>query len=332
MKVLVTGATGFIGNHVARMCLEQGDEVRAMVLPGEDRSPLKGLDVEIVEGDLLKPETLGKAVEGVEGIYHLAAIYAVWTKDPTLQYRVNVDGTRALFEEALKRKKEIRKIVFTSSIAAIGVYGDGRLADETTPFNQWRYGNDYVLSKFISEQVVRGMVARGLPAVIVNPAYPFGPGDRMPTPTGKLIVSILKGEMKYYFEGGISAVDVRDVARGHLLAMEKGKIGEGYILANRDGNYTFRDFARLVGRIAGVRDVAKRKIPSSVLGAAGRAMELVAEVTGKPPQSTYKTSMYSTQNIWFDPSKAINKLGWPQTPVEVSVSDAVDWFRRNGYV
>lgn len=330
MKVLVTGATGFIGNHVARMCLEQGDKVRVMVMPGENREPLAGLKVEFVEGDLLKPDTLSAAVKGVDAIYHLAAIYAVWTKDPTLQYRVNVEGTRALFEAAQKAK--VKKIVFTSSIAALGVNADGSLANEKTAFNQWRYANDYVMSKYISEQVVRGMIAEGLPAVIVNPGYPFGPGDRMPTPTGKFIIAILKGEMKQYFDGGICAVDVRDVARGHVLAMEKGEIGQSYILANKDGNYSFGDFARLVGQIAGVEGVAKMKLPPAVLGFAGRVMESIAAVNGKTPQTTYKTSMYSTQNIWVDPSKAVKKLGLPQTPIANSIKDSVDWFRANGYV
>ena len=304
--------------------------MRVMVMPGEDRSPLTGLDVEIIEGDLLDPDTLDDAVKGIQGLYHLAAVYAVWTKDKTLQYRVNVDGTRTLFQRALKRK--VKKIVFTSSIAAIGVAEGDALATEETVFNQWQYGNDYVMSKFISEQVVRGMIACGLPAVIVNPGYPFGPGDRMPTPTGKLILSILNGDMKHYFDGGVCAVDVRDVARGHLLAMEKGEIGEGYLLANKAGNYTFGDFARLVGRVAGVEDVAVRKLPPKVLGAVGKIMEVVADVTGKPPQTTYKTSMYSTQNIWVDAKKAVSQLGLPQTPIEQSIEDAVEWFRNHHYV
>ena len=236
MKVLITGATGFIGNHVTRLCLEQGDEVRVMVMPGEDRAPLDGLDVEFVEGNLLDPASLDQCVAGVEGLYHLAAIYAVWTKDPTLQYRVNVDGARAILLAA--QAAGVKKIVFTSSIAAIGVPKEGELADETTAFNGWNYANDYVLSKYISEQMVRGLIADGLPATIVCPGFPFGPGDRMPTPTGKLIVSILQGKMKHYFDGGLCAVDVRDVAKGHVLAMAKGRIGQNYLLANKDGNMT----------------------------------------------------------------------------------------------
>ena len=329
MKVLITGATGFIGNHVTRLCLEQGDEVRVMVMPGEDRSPLDGLDVDIVEGNLLDPSSLEHCVAGVEGLYHLAAIYAVWTKDPTLQYRVNVDGARAILLAA--QAAGIEKIVFTSSIAAIGVPKEGELANETTAFNGWSYANDYVLSKYISEQMVRGLIAEGLPATIVCPGFPFGPGDRMPTPTGKLIVSILQGKMKHFFDGGLCAVDVRDVAQGHVLAMAKGRIGQNYLLANKEGNMTQADFARMVGRIAEVDNVATKEVPPWVMGASARVMEAWANITGKTPMTTYKTSMYAMQKIYIDPSKAITELGLPQTPIETAVKDSAQWFRDNGY-
>lgn len=330
MKVLITGATGFIGNHVTRLCVEQGDDVRVMVLPGEDRSPLKGLDVDIVEGDLLKPSSLAPCVEGVEGVYHLAAIYAVWTKDPTLQYRVNVDGARALLQAAMTAN--VKKVVFTSSVAAIGAAPEGGLANESTDFNGWHYANDYVLSKYISEQMVRGLIARGLPATIVCPGFPFGPGDRMPTPTGKLIIAILEGKMKHYFEGGLSAVDVRDVAAGHLLAMKKGKIGENYLLTNREGNMEQAELARLVGKIAGVPNVATKEVPRWVMGMSARAMEAWANLTGRPPMTTYKTSMFAMQKLYFDSSKAVEELGMPQTPIETAIEDAARWFRENGYV
>ena len=330
MKVLVTGATGFIGNHVTRLCLERGDQVRVMVMPGEDRSPLAGMDVEFVEGNLLDPSSLEKVVQGVEGLYHLAAIYQVWTKDPTLQYRVNIDGAETLLRAAMAAGVE--KVVFTSSIAAIGVKGGGQLADETTQFNQWKYGNDYVLSKYISEQMVRGLIAEGLPAVIVNPGFPFGPGDRMPTPTGKMIITILKGQMKQYPGGGLCAVDVRDVAAGHVLAMEKGRIGQSYLLANKEGNMRFQEMAQLVGRLAGIDNVAVQEVPGWVIGIAGRVMETWANITGNTPQTTYKTSMYALQDIYVDPSKAIQELGLPQTPIETAAKDAIAWFGENHYV
>lgn len=330
MKVLITGATGFIGNHVTRLCLEQGDEVRVMVMPGEDRSPLNGMDVEFVEGNLLDPDSLLKCVEGVEGLYHLAAVYAVWTKDPTLQYRVNVEGANHMLRAAMAAG--VKKVVYTSSIAAIGIPKPGELANEDTMFNGWEYGNDYVLSKFMSHQMVKGLVAEGLQATMVCPGFPFGPGDRMPTPTGKLIIAILKGEMKNYFEGGMCAVDVRDVAAGHLLAMEKGRIGEAYLLANKEGNMSQKDLARLVGKVAGVPDVATKEVAPWIMKTAARVMEIWANISGNPPMTTYKTSMYAMQEIYVDPSKAINELGMPQTPIETAVEDAASWFRENDYV
>jgi len=330
MKVLITGATGFIGNHVTRLCLAQGDEVRVMVMPKEDRSPLDGMDVEFVEGNLLDPDSLSGCVAGMEGLYHLAALYAVWTKDPTLHYRVNVEGANHMLRAAMV--SGVKKVVFTSSIAAIGITSGGEPANENTLFNGWAYANDYVLSKYISHQMVKGLVAEGLPATLVCPGFPFGPGDRMPTPTGKLIIAILKGDMKNYFTGGMCAVDVRDVAAGHLLAMAKGRIGETYLLTNKDGNMTQKDLARLVGRVAGVPDVATKEVPPWIMKTAARLMELWANVTGRPPLTTYKTSMYAMQNIYADPSKAIEELGMPQTPIETAVEDAARWFRENGHV
>jgi dihydroflavonol-4-reductase len=301
-----------------------------MVMPGEDRSPLDGFDVEFVEGNLLQADSLAKCVDGVEGLYHLAALFAVWTKDPTLQYRVNVDGARAMMRAAMAAG--VNKVVFTSSIAALGIAEPGRMANENTVFNAWSMANEYVLSKFISEQVVRGLIAEGLPATIVCPGFPFGPGDRMPTPTGKLIISILQGQMKHYFQGGLCAVDVRDVAAGHVLAMAKGRIGQSYLLANQQGNMTQKDFAQLVGKVAGVPDVATKELSPRTMAAVARVLEAWSRISGKAPMTTYKTSMYAMHNIYADPSKAIEELGLPQTPIETAIADASQWFRDNGHV
>ena len=175
-KVLITGATGFIGNHVTRLCLEKGDSVRVMVMPGEDRSPLDGMDVEFVEGNLLDAESLQRAVQGVEQLYHLAAMFAIWTKDPDLHYKINVDGARAMMQAA--KAAEVEKIVFTSSVAAIGIEGNGSWATEETPFHSWPWASEYILSKYISHERVKGMVSEGLPVTMVMPGLPFGPGDR----------------------------------------------------------------------------------------------------------------------------------------------------------
>jgi dihydroflavonol-4-reductase len=226
----------------------------------------------------------------------------------------------------------VNKVVYTSSIAALGIAETGQLANENTVFNTWSMANEYVLSKFISEQVVRGLIAEGLPATIVCPGFPFGPGDRMPTPTGKLIISILQGKMKQYFQGGLCAVDVRDVAAGHVLAMAKGRIGQSYLLANKEGNLTQKDFALLVGKVAGVPDVATKEIPPWTMAAVARVLEAWSKISGKAPMTTYKTSMYAMHNIYADPSRAIEELGLPQTPIETAIADASQWFRDNGHI
>lgn len=329
-KVLITGATGFIGNHVARMCLEQGDEVRVMVMPGEDRSPLDGMDVEFVEGNLLDPPSLAKTTEGIEKLYHLAALFAVWTKDPDLHFKINVNGARAMLKAA--QASGVEKIVFTSSIAALGIRDDGGMADEETEFNCWPWASEYILSKYISHQMVKGMVADGLPATIVMPGLPFGPGDRAPTPTGTLIVNTLKGKMNNYWDAGICPVDVRDVARGHLLAMEKGKIGDSYALCNTEANMTNKELLDLIGKVAGMEGVAAKQINPAIILRVSKLMEWWAGITGKAPSSTYKNALFATKHCYVSGDKAVRELGMPQTPVEEGLRDSVEWFRANGYV
>ena len=329
-KVLITGATGFIGNHVTRLCLEKGDEVRVMVMPGEDRSPLDGMDVEFVEGNLLDGQSLKRAVQGVEQLYHLAAMFAIWTKDPDLHYKINVDGARTMMEAALAAGVE--KVVFTSSVAAIGIEGNGQRSTEKTAFNAWPWASPYILSKFISHLQVKAMVQDGLPVSMVLPGLPFGPGDRAPTPTGTMILRTLQGGMKNYWDGGVCAVDVRDVAAGHVLAMEKGRVGESYILANRDGNMTNKEFLNLIGRVAGVDNVAKNEVSGKTMLRVARVAEFISGITGRAPMTTYKNTMYILQHGYVDPTKAIEELGLPQTPIETAVRDSVEWFRANGYV
>lgn len=328
-KVLVTGATGFIGNHVTRLCLDQGDTVRVMVMPGEDRRPLEGMDVEFVEGNLLDPPSLARAVEGVEQLYHLAALFAVWTRDPDLHYRINVEGARHMMRAA--QAAGVEKIVFTSSIAAIGTPGDGTLSTEDTPFASWHFASEYILSKYISHLEVKGMVKDGLPVTMVLPSLPFGPGDRAPTPTGTMIIRTLKGQMKNYWDGGVCPVDVRDVAAGHVLAMAKGRVGESYILGNSDSNMTNREFLQLVGRIAGVDGVATKEISRATMLRVARMMEWYSRLTGRPAATTVKNSSYTMEHFYVDASKAVRELGLPQTPIETAVRDSIDWFRANGY-
>ena len=328
-KVLITGATGFIGNHVTRLCLEKGDDVRVMVMPGEDRSPLNGMDVEFVEGTLQDPDSLVRAVQGVQQLYHLAALFKIWTKDPNLHYKINVDGARSMMKAA--QAAGVEKIVFTSSVAAIGIEGNGGWANEETAFNGWEWGSEYILSKFISHQMVKGMVSDGLPAVMVMPGLPFGPGDRVPTPTGTMILRTLQGKMKNYWDGGVCAVDVRDVAAGHVLAMEKGRIGQSYCLTNKEGNMTNKEVLTLIGRIAGVDNVASNEVSGKMMMGVAHVVEAISKVTGRAPMTTVKNTRYVLQHGYVDSSKAIEELGLPQTPIETAVTDAVKWFRDNGY-
>lgn len=327
-KVLITGATGFIGNHVTRLCLEKGDDVRVMVMPGEDRSPLDGMDVEFVEGNLLDPQSLPKTVEGVEQLYHLAAMFSIWTKDPDLHFKINVDGARAMLQAAMAAN--VQKVVFTSSVAAIGIE-EGKWSTEETEFNSWPWASYYILSKYISHQMVKGLVSEGLPATMVMPGLPFGPGDRAPTPTGTMIVRTLEGKMKNYWDGGVCAVDVRDVAAGHVLAMEKGRVGQSYILANKEGNMPNKEMLELIGRVAGVDNVATNEVSGTMMLRVAKVAEFFAKITGRPPMTTVKNTRYVLQHGYVDPSKAIEELGLPQTPIETAVADSVAWFRANGY-
>lgn len=329
-KILITGSTGFIGNHVTRLALEKGDDIRVMVMPGEDRSPLDGMDVEFVEGNLLDPASLEKVVSGVDQIYHLAALFAVWTKDPDLHYKINVEGTRTLMKLAMK--EGVEKVVYTSSIAAIGCPGNGDYSTEETEFNSWPWASEYIMSKYISHQMVKGLVADGLPATMVMPGLPFGPGDRAPTPTGTMIIGTLKGDMKNYWEGGSCPVDVRDVAAGHVLAMEKGRVGQSYILGNKEANMPTKDLIRLIGKLAGVEGAGTREVTAKTMLRASRAMEIWSKISGKAPQTTVKNTTYTLQPFYVDPSKAIEELGLPQTPIETAITDAIEWFRANDYV
>ncbi|MFK7733196.1 MAG: NAD-dependent epimerase/dehydratase family protein [Pseudomonadales bacterium] len=328
-KILITGSTGFIGNHVTRMALEKGDDIRCMVMPGEDRSPLNGMDVEFVEGNLLDADSLQKVVKGVDKIYHLAALFAVWTKDPDLHFKINVDGTRSLMKAALR--EGVEKVVYTSSIAALGCPGNGDYSTEETEFNAWPWASEYILSKYISHEMVKGLVGEGLPATMVMPGLPFGPGDRAPTPTGTMILRTLSGDMKNYWEGGACPVDVRDVAAGHILAMEKGRVGQSYILANKEANMPTQELIRLIGKIAGVEGAGTKEVSANTMLRVARAMELWSKVSGKAPATTVKNTTYTLQPFYVDPSKAIEELGLPQTPIETAITDSIAWFRENGY-
>ncbi len=326
-KALVTGAAGFIGSNVVRVLLADGVEVRAMVLPGEDEKNLEGADVERIEADLLDPPSLDKALKGVDALFHLAAIYAIWLPDRHKIYRVNLQGSRNILWAA--RRAGVEKVVYTSSIAALGLKPGDELSNEDVPFNQIKNANDYVLTKWLSQEEALTFAREGLPLVCVNPCFPFGVGDRAPTPTGKLIMDALNGLYPFYFEGGMNIVDVMDVARGHVLAAEKGEIGEKYVLGNR--NVTVKEFFDLVGKVSG-KNIKRVPLPVFPIPAAGWLMEKIADWRGQPPLLTSKEAPYLAQKLFFDVSKAREKLGLELTPIEDSLKRSIQWFESEGYL
>lgn len=326
-KVLVTGAAGFIGSHVTRQLVQQGRKVRAMVRPGEDTRNLDGLDVEQVQGDILVPEQVEAAMAGCDTLYHLAAIYAIWMRDSTPIYDVNVRGSEIVLEAA--RKHKLKKIVYTSSIAGVGLGTKDVPADEKTPWNYGWLANAYIRSKYEGQLVALRYARQGLPVVIVNPAFPFGDQDVAPTPTGQIMLNVLAGDVPGYIDGGINIIDVRDVAAGHLLAEKKGRIGETYILGHR--NLTIHEFYQLVGRVAGMK-VPDRRMPTALAAGAAYLYELVADrITHKPPPFTFKSVLVSSRYMFFDPSKAVQELGLELNPIEDALERALDWFQTHGY-
>jgi len=327
-RVAVTGATGFIGSAVVRQLIAGGRSVRALVEPGvtgKGARNLEGLDVDRVTVDVTNLEQMRRALDGCETLFHLAAVYKTWLPDPEILYRVNLEGTVTTLLAA--RHAKVARVVYTSSIAAIGLTRGG-LSDETTSINTFDVANPYILSKWQSERIALRFAEDGLPVIVVNPAFPFGPGDVAPTPTGKILLGLLRGSIPAVGPGGICAVDVDDVAAGHLLAETKGKVGERYILGNE--NVTFKELFETVGRVAGCK-VPKLEAPAWVGSAIALGMELWADhVSHVEPQATYRSLRYAQRNAFFSNAKAKRELGMPTRPLDETVRRAVDWFRAEG--
>lgn len=327
-KVLVTGAAGFIGSHVVRELLSRNIEVKCLVYPGEPTLNINGLDVEKVTGDILDASSVQAALNGVDTVFHLAAIYAIWLKDWGRIYEVNIQGSRNVLWACMK--KGVERVVYTSSIAAVGIAPGNARSTEDTPFNQYTLGNHYVLTKYLSQQEAIGFAKNGLDVVIVNPCFPFGPGDIAPTPTGQIIVDILKGYNRTYFSGGINIIDVRDVALGHVLAAEKGRTGSLYILGNL--NISMEDFMGLVCRTAGLEGRKLFKVPVPMMKYATWPLKLWSDhISHKPPLSSPPEIAYASQYLYFDNARAVHELGLTFRPVEDSLKDSITWFRENGY-
>ena len=327
IDALVTGGTGFVGANVVRELLAQGRAVRVLARPGSDRRAIVGLEVEIGEGDLLDPASLRRAVKGVNSVFHVAADYRLWARHPEELHRVNVGGTRAVLEAA--GEAGVSRVVYTSTVGALGIPGDGTPGTEATPVSLRDMVGPYKASKFLAEQVALGFAHQGLPVVVVNPSAPVGPWDVKPTPTGRMVVDFLEGKMVATLDTGLNLVHVRDVARGHLLAAERGKIGEKYILGNR--NISLAEIGALLSEIAGIRPPRVR-IPYWVAWSAALSMEAVARVTGAPPRVSLTAVRMAKKRMYFSPAKAVRELGLPQTDVRDALRDAAEWFRAHGYV
>ncbi|MGH9365212.1 MAG: hopanoid-associated sugar epimerase [Thermoanaerobaculia bacterium] len=324
---LVTGGTGFVGAHVVRALLARGRAVRCLVRPGSRRGNLDGLPVELVEGDLNEPASLSRALAGVETLYHCAADYRLWAKDAGQLYSTNVSGTENILAAAARAR--VPRVVYTSSVGALGLARDGTPADETTPVSREDVIGHYKKSKYDAERVADAWVRRGLPVVIVNPSTPVGERDIKPTPTGQMIVDFLNRRLPAYVDTGLNLIDARDVAEGHLLAAEKGRVGERYILGNR--NMTLKEILDTLGRLTGVAS-PRLRLPHAVPLVAAAAGTWLANLTGRPPRVSLESVRMSRHRMFFDAGKAVRELGLPQTPVEEALSRAVFWFREKGYV
>jgi dihydroflavonol-4-reductase len=307
---LVTGGTGFVGAHVVRALLKDGRAVRCLVRQGSRRDNLEGLNVEMVVGDLTDAGSLGAALAGISTLYHCAADYRLWAKDPAELYRVNVGGTENMLAAAAKAS--VAKVVYTSSVGVLGLTRDGSPADETTPVEREEVVGHYKRSKYDAERVAEAWAGRGLPVVIVNPSTPVGELDIKPTPTGQMIVDFLNGRLPAYVDTGLNLVDVRDVAQGHLLAAE-------------------REILEALSRLTGL-PAPRLRLPHAVPLAAAAVATLVARVTGRPPRISLESVRMSMHRMFFDAGKAVRELAFPQSPVEEALLRAVAWFREKGHV
>ena len=316
--ILVTGASGFIGWHIARRLRERDHAVRALV---RATSKLRELDAEPVVGDLRDHASLDRAVAGCGVVFHVAADYRLWAKDPDELYRSNVDGTRNLLEAA--RNAGVERVIYTSTVGCIGMPGD-----ENTPVALADMSGPYKRSKFQAEQIAVEFAHSGFPVVIVNPTAPVGDHDFKPTPTGKIIVDYLRGEMPAFVDTGLNLVDVRDTAEGHILACERGRSGERYILGC--DNLSLEQIFALLERISGIKAPGWR-IPYGVAYAAGVASTTWANLTGHEPRVPLDAVRMARKKMWVSSQKAKRELGFTPGPVDAALRRAVEWFRANGY-
>ena len=332
MKAFVTGATGFVGSHVARVLTEQGADLRLLIRSSSDPKNIEGLKAERVVGDLCDPSSLEKGISGCDVVFHVAADYRLWIRDPEQMYRSNVEGTRTILEAA--RKNSVRRVVYTSSVGTIGLASNRHLADENSPVVLENMIGHYKRSKFMAEQVAldagkESAGTNGMDVVVVNPTTPIGEQDIKPTPTGRIIVDFLKKKFPAYVDTGLNLVDVAECARGHVAALEKGRSGERYILGGE--NLTLKQILDKLAEITGLPS-PKVRVPYAVALAAGVVDEIITgRILRREPRATVEAVQMSRKKMFVTSAKAERELGWKVVPVDGSLRRAVEWFRANGY-
>jgi dihydroflavonol-4-reductase len=332
MLAFVTGATGFLGSHVARALAEQGAQLRLLVRPTSDLRNIEDLNADRVQGDLRDPASIEMAIAGCEAVFHVAADYRLWVRDPEQMYRSNVEGTRSLLESA--RKQGVRRVVYTSSVATMGFASNGQangpLADEQSPVSLADMIGHYKRSKFMAEQAAFEAARAGLDVVVVNPTTPVGERDVKPTPTGRIVLDFLKRKFPAYVETGLNLVDATECARGHLQAFEKGKSGERYILGGE--NLTLKQILDRLAAITGLKSPTV-KLPYVFAFATGVVDEMVTgRLLRREPRATIDAVRMGSKMMFVSSAKAERELGWRTVPVDAALRRSVEWFRINGYV
>jgi dihydroflavonol-4-reductase len=328
MTTLVTGATGFLGSHVARQLVSAGQSVRVLVRPNSNLAALAGLNVKYFEGDLRDRSSLERAVCGVRRVFHVAADYRLWAPLPEEIYQNNVEGTRKLLDAVAAVNSSVERVVYTSTVATIAVPRHGALPNENTHATCDEMIGHYKRSKFLAEQVAVEAAAAGVPVVIVNPTAPVGPWDWKPTPTGRIILDFLKGKMPAYVDTGLNVAPVEDIAAGHLLAAEKGRVGERYILGGR--NMTLKQILDALSAITG-RPAPRVRLPHAVALAAGYADQLFSRLAGRQPQIPVEGVKMSRHRMFVESDKAARELGYNPGSIEAALERAVRWYEQHGY-
>jgi dihydroflavonol-4-reductase len=325
MTTLLTGATGFLGSALARELLKDGRTLKLLIRENSDTRNIDDLDCEVVYGDLRDRASLKSALTKCNTLYHTAAYYSLWSRDKRIIYDINVQGTRNILESALETGVE--KVVYTSTVGCIGLTEDGSPANEDRPMNTAIPCNDYKLSKYQAEQVALELFGKGLPIIIVNPSTPVGPRDIKPTPTGKIILDFINRKMPAYIDTGLNLIDVADCARGHILAEKKGRLGERYILGNK--NMSLKEILIALEVLTGLK-APRIKMPYWVAYSAGLACEWMSDtITHQPPAVPLAGVKMAKYFMYFDASKAVRELGLPQNLVEDALGQAVHWFTEN---